>query len=899
MIPNAFAEVYVNESPFVFSINYPSGWQVEKYDNFLDNGVSFMDEFEWKSTISVFYYDNLGPFGTDNVVMNEIKETEEDFCYDSSFEVDGYVCSDFQIQEEFIMEIDGYRSFTIIYSMTKEWNDPNFPGKYPMMGTTTEILVGNDVWEIISESDEYVFDKYAYDIGEAVASFRLTNLPTPPTIITPSFGTTYNVYFDELPPWATINIDDALNFASNYWYERDKVTFQRVDDWESSDFEVSWIKNYGHVEVTLGMSYAYLVDVGLGDDRCNGIWQPYSQQTNADTLAHELGHAIGYEIHTDDPSDIMSYSYGYLSYQYEKYNESLILGYAMAYPVCTERNGITYDYRINSSSDHRYDIFYVTSISEFEKFSDGDDFRNICKKSGVTNTSGTCKTNPGGAFVIHVVSGPQDELVEYEFVISETNLPPSESTFLPPSTTNYNPPIQESTETISTDQEFFEVYSNEFTTMSISGFIPEQLFKGQYPVYLTITFGGKIVSELKLPVTDQGYFNTPFQLAPNSPEGTYLIAGKVLGKSLGTTTFTIGKSNIIKPPSAIEYGTTFDQQTSQDQSPSFKLYSSNENGFSINYPSNWIYEENYVCFEIETCMFSLADDFDYWTVQVNVNFYENELEGYSYSTDKQYLDDVVDFTIDECTNSWEYYGYGCSDFKLIYAETKSINGIKSYEVQYSWKATYDDGSYEKSITTTTELPQGNDLWLIYSETLEEYKNYNSELIENSISSFKLKNAFAQETTGINSEYEPTAALECGEGTYEEDGKCVADVRGGGCLIATATYGSELATQVQQLREIRDNSLLQTESGTAFMESFNQFYYSFSPTIADLERENPIFKEVVKLTITPLLSSLSLLNYVDMDSESEVLGYGISLILLNVGMYFVLPVFVIHRIKKFV
>jgi len=124
-------------------------------------------------------------------------------------------------------------------------------------------------------------------------------------------------------------------------------------------------------------------------------------------------------------------------------------------------------------------------------------------------------------------------------------------------------------------------------------------------------------------------------------------------------------------------------------------------------------------------------------------------------------------------------------------------------------------------------------------------------------------------------------------------------RGGGCLIATATFGSELAPQVQQLREIRDNSLLQTESGLAFMKSFNQFYYSFSPGIADLERENPVFKEAVKLTIMPLLSSLSLLNYVDMDSEVEVLGYGISLILLNMGMYFMFPVFVIHKVRKFV
>jgi len=130
---------------------------------------------------------------------------------------------------------------------------------------------------------------------------------------------------------------------------------------------------------------------------------------------------------------------------------------------------------------------------------------------------------------------------------------------------------------------------------------------------------------------------------------------------------------------------------------------------------------------------------------------------------------------------------------------------------------------------------------------------------------------------------------CGEGTVMKDGKCVAAETGGGCLIATATFGTELAPQVQQLRELRDNYLMKTESGTSFMTGFNQFYYSFSPTIADLERESPIFKEVVKITITPLITSLSIMHYVDMDSEAKVLGYGIGLILLNVGMYIVTPV----------
>jgi len=122
-------------------------------------------------------------------------------------------------------------------------------------------------------------------------------------------------------------------------------------------------------------------------------------------------------------------------------------------------------------------------------------------------------------------------------------------------------------------------------------------------------------------------------------------------------------------------------------------------------------------------------------------------------------------------------------------------------------------------------------------------------------------------------------------------------KGGGCLIATAAFGSEMAPQVQFLREIRDNTVLQTELGTSFMTGFNQFYYSFSPYIADYERENPAFKETVKIALTPLLTSLTLLQYADIDSESEMLGYGIVVILLNIGMYFVAPAVLIMKVRK--
>jgi len=149
------------------------------------------------------------------------------------------------------------------------------------------------------------------------------------------------------------------------------------------------------------------------------------------------------------------------------------------------------------------------------------------------------------------------------------------------------------------------------------------------------------------------------------------------------------------------------------------------------------------------------------------------------------------------------------------------------------------------------------------------------------------------------------AREAGEtfGITEEDvkevvgGEEIAEIYEQNCVIATASYGSPMAKEVQMLREIRDNQLLQTQSGSAFMSGFNTVYYSFAPTIAKWEQENPAFKEIVKTTITPLITSLSLLNHVSMDSESEVLGYGISLILLNIGMYFAIPATVVWQVKK--
>ena len=170
----------------------------------------------------------------------------------------------------------------------------------------------------------------------------------------------------------------------------------------------------------------------------------------------------------------------------------------------------------------------------------------------------------------------------------------------------------------------------------------------------------------------------------------------------------------------------------------------------------------------------------------------------------------------------------------------------------------------------------------------------------------LEPAVEQEPTAV--EQEPAMKQEpepiCGPGTELVDGFCILltpgpEENGGGCLIATAAYGTELAPQVQLLREIRDNTVLQTQSGSAFIDSFNSFYYSFSPSIADLERQNPVFREAVKMAVTPLISSLAILDYVDIDSESEMLGYGIGIVAMNIAMYVALPVSALYYVRRLV
>ena len=113
--------------------------------------------------------------------------------------------------------------------------------------------------------------------------------------------------------------------------------------------------------------------------------------------------------------------------------------------------------------------------------------------------------------------------------------------------------------------------------------------------------------------------------------------------------------------------------------------------------------------------------------------------------------------------------------------------------------------------------------------------------------------------------------------------------GGGCLIATAAYGTEMAGQVQLLREVRDGAVMGTPAGESFVKSFNAVYYAFSPAVADLERQIPALKEAVRLGIAPMLATLTLLGAAEIDSDGELVSYGLAVLLINAALYAGVPV----------
>jgi hypothetical protein len=99
------------------------------------------------------------------------------------------------------------------------------------------------------------------------------------------------------------------------------------------------------------------------------------------------------------------------------------------------------------------------------------------------------------------------------------------------------------------------------------------------------------------------------------------------------------------------------------------------------------------------------------------------------------------------------------------------------------------------------------------------------------------------------------------------------------VIASAAYGSELAPEVQFLRGFRDRSVTSSFAGRQFMNVFNEFYYSFSPTVARLTASHRFLSAGVRALIYPLVGSL----HVAATAFQEIRQFNLELAILLSGV----------------
>lgn len=197
----------------------------------------------------------------------------------------------------------------------------------------------------------------------------------------------FRVYLETPPAVAGMDASDVGLAA-----RRGIVAWDGYDGWRvtiapkqgSATTYAEYVKEWGgdRVGVAFGSD---IIQIGLGDSKCNGHWTPFSLATIENIAKHEMGHVIGRE-HSSNRNDIM---YPDMPTEYgepcEIYSgtESLAADYYIDFPVRANSAGTIY-YEFAEGAGGKFDICffegtldrgcteYYYSLSDAWRVSPGD-----------------------------------------------------------------------------------------------------------------------------------------------------------------------------------------------------------------------------------------------------------------------------------------------------------------------------------------------------------------------------------------------------------------------------------------------------------------------------------------------------------------------------------------------
>ena len=221
-----------------------------------------------------------------------------------------------------------------------------------------------------------------------------------------AYAKNLRVYVEPLPDWADY-ASNVMYLSTEAWEEaKPGLKFYQADDRSDADFAVKWVKEFG----TERLGYAYgsqFVEVGLGDSRCAGQWNPFSERYISHIMKHEIGHIFGHG-HNDDPDSIMypialNMEYGLVEESYR-----LAEGYGQFVEFCTIKDLTSYEFSITTTDEtYGFDYYVIPSFGEFEKWADNEPFQYYsgqdCSGEGWLSFSGTCRGVSSGSGILVIM----------------------------------------------------------------------------------------------------------------------------------------------------------------------------------------------------------------------------------------------------------------------------------------------------------------------------------------------------------------------------------------------------------------------------------------------------------------------------------------------------------------
>ena len=723
------------------------------------------------------------------------------------------------------------------------------------------------------------------------------------------------VYVDPLPPWADY-ASNVMYLSTEAWKEANPgLEFYQSDNPSSADFTVQWVRDFGGERV----GYAYgdqFIEVGLGDSDCGSQWNPYSERHISHIMQHEIGHIFGHG-HNDDPNSIMYPIALDLEYGLVEETYRLAEGYGQFVGFCTIKDLTSYWFSISTTDEtYGFDYYVVPSLDEFQKWAEGKPFQyysgSDCFGENWLSISGTCKGVSSDSGIMIIMDSELTTPLE-TITVQKFEMPDIAYSRAPLGLQSPDFEESEFDGSVPMDKNVggkmahpsaymfmaggdeitipYSAGSNSIVTMAVN------LDSKSLVIETDVASDGEIVIALPRHLIDAK--------SADGTDATYIVLVDGVESWVAETadgaarTLTIPVSagareiEIFSTQAIPEFGAPGIQDGPVTPSPatdpipetgatSFQTFRTPE--FSIRHPLDWDVDDEVIdlganpgMWESATSFVVFYDDAD--DTMLEVVFYEEDDNAIN-NRGEAYLDRLEDSLRQACQQaSYEYEGFECSNYSLTDSQVREGAGGAVYRVTETWTETYGSGDSADYVGLHSSIPVGRNAWMVYSFTASDVFSQHSSVISGMLASFK-----------------PTGAVDDGmrDDVVEDKPETHS---GGGCLIATAAYGSELAPQVQSLREIRDSTLLSTDSGTSFMTGFNQFYYSFSPAVADLERENVVFRDAVRVTITPALYTLNIMTLADQNSDASVIAFGLLAIAAMAGTYVAGPALTIRAISR--